>query len=136
MNRLDFCINVSMLECRNLLQSNLILWMKYMIVDEEILVFQCLDECWDILETLRSSLQWLNFINDYLKGVLFPSISYNKLSFFEILVVAYINDELLESILGTKDLTTEDCTSILTSTIYLNIGAELCLYLWHLTHQC
>lgn len=74
-------------------------------------------------------LQSFNSINDDLKGVLFQCISENKLSFLDILVVVCIYDELQSHTLRTEDPTLEDCTLALTSTVNLNLGAELCLYL-------
>jgi len=67
-----------------------------MTVDEETLVFECLNERWDILKISRSALQSFNSINNDLKGVLFNCISQNKLSFFEILDVALVNDDSLK----------------------------------------
>jgi len=52
-----------------------------------------------------------------------------KLSFFEIIVVVYINENFLSQMLGNEDLTTEDCTTTLTTTIDFNLGVELFLYL-------
>lgn len=68
-----------------------------MTVDEEIIVIKCLNKCWDILKIWRLTLRSFKFINDDNKGFLFPCISQHKLSFFEMLVVARINDVSLES---------------------------------------
>jgi len=49
-----------------------------------------------MLELMNADLTQFHSINDGLKEVLFHCISQNTLSFFEILVVAYIYDDLLK----------------------------------------